>query len=386
MRVVIFAGFFWPAYKAGGPARSLTNLATELAVGNDVLVVAADRDLGDEKPFPHLRSPAEYKGATVWYVNVRSLRQLARTYRGLRRQYFDVAILNSIWDVPLSFIPAVLLWARRISADTVVLMPRGELEGGALALKSGKKKAATHVVRCVYAHAADVIAATSESELSNTRTWFPELDQILVSNLPDTFGAGYVADEGGAFRVLYLGRIHPTKGLLELLGALHALDGTIRVTVAGPVGDDDYFRQCHERSLTLPDNVQVDWVGPVGRDQLEQLLWNSDLMATLTLGENFGHTIAEALQAGCPVLATDKTPWTGILREGAGYVCTDRSDLAAVARLVDAARLDAAAGRTLARQQARQGFERWFQCQPFDVVEAALAAVAGRDAQWIADP
>jgi len=38
-----------------------------------------------------------------------------------------------------------------------------------------------------------------------------------------------------------------------------------------------------------------------------------------TLGENFGHAIAEALHADCPVLIFDRTPWWGLQAAGAAW-------------------------------------------------------------------
>ena len=39
-----------------------------------------------------------------------------------------------------------------------------------------------------------------------------------------------------------------------------------------------------------------------------------------TLGENFGHAIAEALAAGLPPVISDRTPWRDLDRHGAGTV------------------------------------------------------------------
>ena len=49
--ILIFIDWYLPAYKAGGPVRSIANLVENLK--NDFIfkIVTGDRDLGDTKPF-----------------------------------------------------------------------------------------------------------------------------------------------------------------------------------------------------------------------------------------------------------------------------------------------------------------------------------------------
>ncbi|HET7228406.1 MAG TPA: glycosyltransferase [Longimicrobium sp.] len=70
---------------------------------------------------------------------------------------------------------------------------------------------------------------------------------------------------------------------------------------------------------TLPPNVTATFHGPVPPDRVEETLSRYHVFLLRTLSENFGHSIVEALWAGCPPLITDQTPWRGLAEANAGW-------------------------------------------------------------------
>ena len=54
---------------------------------------------------------------------------------------------------------------------------------------------------------------------------------------------------------------------------------------------------------------------------------SADLFALPTLGENFGHAIAEALAVGCPIAVPQTTIWTS-LAEQCGYLVESADQIA----------------------------------------------------------
>ena len=59
-------------------------------------------------------------------------------------------------------------------------------------------------------------------------------------------------------------------------------------------------------------------MGEVKHEKLHALLHEYDVMLLPTLGENFGHAIIEALDAGLPVVISDRTPWRNLEQAGVG--------------------------------------------------------------------
>jgi glycosyltransferase involved in cell wall biosynthesis len=343
-----------------------------------VEVVAPDRDLGDVVPFAGLGStPVERRGATVHYVDVTDIRRMTTLAQSLADRHYDVVLINSIWNVPLAFIPAISILLGRIQAESVVVMPRGELEPGALHLKLRKKAAAAGLVRAVYSRAVDVFGATSVDELANIKSWIPGMPVLVTDDTPDTIPFGCPATETGSLSILFLGRVHPTKGLLQLLAAIRLLRRPVNLSIVGPIGDAEYWQECQRLAIGLPPTASANFLGTIDRPAIPDLLHNHDVLVNLTAGENFGHTFAEALQAGCPVIATDKTPWSEVLRSGGGWVIDDRDDARAVAALVDQVAGSSHDERFTSRLRARAAYEEWADKRPANIVEQVLAWRAG---------
>ena len=125
--------------------------------------------------------------------------------------------------------------------------------------------------------------------------------------------------------------------------------------------------------------MKVKWLGPVSRTCVENLLWASDLMVLLTAGENFGHVVAESLQAGCPVLITDETPWTEFIRAGAGEIVEDRNDFRTVGAALDRwSQLDQTALERY-RERATEAFDAWRLRNSGDVLAVTGDWMAKRD-------
>ena len=52
---------------------------------------------------------------------------------------------------------------------------------------------------------------------------------------------------------------------------------------------------------------------------MSESLAKNDLFFFPAHGENYGHVIAEAMAAGCPVLISDQTAWRNLEEKGAGW-------------------------------------------------------------------
>ncbi len=132
----------------------------------------------------------------------------------------------------------------------------------------------------------------------------------------------------GALRLMYLGRLHPKKGIDLLIAALPA-QGTLDIYGTGT--------PAHEAALhkAAQGNPRIRFHGDVQGHAKALAFARADLFVLPSHSENFAITVAEALANGVPVLTTTGTPWQrlDVMRAGA---CIDlaRDDLATAIALL----------------------------------------------------
>lgn len=120
--------------------------------------------------------------------------------------------------------------------------------------------------------------------------------------------------------LLFLGRIHPVKGLDMLLLAWKALqsrfpDWQLRIVGGGNGGYLDQMRSL-AGELELE---RVDFSGPLYGANKWRAYGEADLFVLPTYSENFGMAVAESLAAGTPAIVTRGAPWQGLETHCAGW-------------------------------------------------------------------
>lgn len=118
---------------------------------------------------------------------------------------------------------------------------------------------------------------------------------------------------------LFLSRIHPVKGLLNLVAAWNiARPKDWRMIIAG--SDENHHRAeiesaVHDAGLTQ----YFEFIGPVYGAAKETLYREVDLFILPSFSENFGLVIGEALSYGIPVITTRGAPWQTLATNQCGW-------------------------------------------------------------------
>jgi len=324
--ILVLLQYYLPGYKSGGPVRSIEGLAEHLGGDYDFRVVAYDRDSGDAEPYPRDSAGMWRRiGKTdVAYVPMTSARW-ATMARILRRERYSILYLQSLFNPCFTLWPLVLRRLGLIPKRPVLLAPRGELSQGALSIKSGKKRRFLAMARALGLFEGIHWQASSDEEAAEIRSSglvegggvFVARNLRAILPVPEPSEEG--RDRSGPLRIVFVSRIAPMKRLDGALRILQRVTAPVRFDVHGPIDRDKrYWEKCRELMDRLPSNVEAHYHGPAAPDAIPGIFARADAFLFPTLGENFGHVIAEALLAGCPVFLSDRTPWMGLDEAGCG--------------------------------------------------------------------
>ena len=294
------------ARESGGPARSTQGLVTALRE-NGVEAWLLSMTPGEVPWLSGFDDSAflcaDSRGYFAWKRVVRD---------AIEKLKPDLLHLHQIWTLDLHAASVVA----RESGIPYIIAPRGSLEPWALEHKWLKKWIARRLYQDCDLRQAAALHATASSEADR----FRELGfRNPIINSPN--GVNVPCDlppreHGLKRRALFLSRMVPNKGILELVEAW----GRVRpegweCELVYTMGNEDERlceRHVHERVSELGLNADFIFTGALSDDEKWKAYRRANLFVLPTYTENFGIVIAEALYAGLPVITTKGTPWREI--------------------------------------------------------------------------
>lgn len=326
-KVLTLQNYYLPGHRGGGPIRAISNMAAALDGDADFWLVTNDRDLGAGEPYPMVpRGEWSSVGpANVLYIDPKQ--SLGTIWRLLRGFDHDILYLNSVFERRYSLWPLLLRRLGLIRDRLTILAPRGELGLNALAIKGGRKRAMLAVAMRMGLYDNLIWHATSHTEVGDIARFLQQYrcpGRIFqADDIVDTRSqapARTMPKQPGHARLIFLSRIVPKKNLAFALSVLRHVNSRVTFDIYGPKEDTRYWAKCESIIATLPANITVNYRGVLPHEEVAAAFAQYDLFFFPTLNENFGYAVIEALQAGCPVLLSNETPWEEAARCGAGWI------------------------------------------------------------------
>jgi glycosyltransferase involved in cell wall biosynthesis len=320
--ILLFADWFEPGYKAGGPIRSCVHFVHQMKDRYTIYVFTTDRDLNDTTPYENIEADKwiDYdKDVKVFYCSPQQL-SWSHIKKQVKSLAPDFIYLNSMYSRYFTIYPLLMQRLHLINSK-IVLAPRGMLKESAVQFKSSKKKFFLKAFRQMGLHRFIHFHATDKTEEQDVQKYFGKVPVTVASNFPGMIKdyPGSIAKKANELSVIFIGRLHPVKNLDFLLQVLKTVGGNVSLTIVGNAEDEGYVNHCKNIVNSFPPNIQVRFAGEIPNDKLGKIISQHHIFALPTQGENFGHAIFEALAAGKPVLISDQTPWRGLPEGHAGW-------------------------------------------------------------------
>jgi glycosyltransferase involved in cell wall biosynthesis len=328
MNVLHVVPVYKPAWRYGGPVRSVSKLCEGLAaLGVQVTVATTNADGRGRLPVS-IHNSNWVDGVEVYYFAqtaipgyIESL-SLRRNLDRLVAQA-DLVHLSAVWQ-PLGLAAAN---AARKAQKPYVCSLRGCVNPWVWRARKVKHTIYWRLFESRLLARAEALHATCASERDGALALGVGKHQkfYVVPNCLDTGTYAHNPQLRQKFHdylglaaeqkvILYLGRIHPQKGIELFLDAVTGLllsSPQWLYLIAGP-SDGDYSTCLAQKIRRLGLENQVRIMDLLSDDMRLGALSSADMLALTSTSENFGMSIVEAMAASVPVLVSDRV---GIARE-----------------------------------------------------------------------
>jgi len=325
VKLLYIMSSFYPA-QSGGPNNTIYWQAKALVKkGIDVTVVTTMRDISEDlKDRYNIKENnlLEIDGIKIIYFHYQSKYFIPLTlYKWLNKNIknYDLISLNSYF-LPINWLSSFMSIKNK---KDFFIAPRGELEDNALVYNKKLKKVMMWLFLKKLYNRSKFVLVTSQQELEFSKRFFrSDMDFKILPNYIEVNENLKNINVENKKDILYLGRIHPKKGIENLIKAYSKLDKNIKqkhkLKIAGK-GQVKYLnflkdlvKQCNEENNIL-------FVGHKEGKGKEELYKNSKLFVLPSHSENFGNVVLESLMYKTPVIASIYTPWQELEKYKCGF-------------------------------------------------------------------
>lgn len=339
MKILQVCSYLYPALQYGGPAKVVYDLSKELSKKHEITVLTSDVWDHERRILSQEQIQSSKSFTIIYAKNI--INSIAYTHRIFtcfsmipyiirNRKKFDVVHVHDVFILPQLFLG---LLAQHFGIR-VILSPHGVLDPVRLEKKTlGKSLLFGTLVRPL-ASKAEKIIATADKEATDLKKLGFEQITVVPNGIPKpTVKASNIFSNlrSNKLTLLYIGKLHPQKGLLELLEAIIPYVDDLDLILAGP---DDGLQTVIQQFIKKNKLDNVHLVGFVGDAEKAELFSIADLFVYPSYAEGFSISILEALQAALPVLITTGCNFKMVETKRAGYIVSSDNLSAGLSRAI----------------------------------------------------
>lgn len=333
-KVLIFIGAFFPGYKIGGPGITIKNIISNFANKNlEFYIFCPNHDWGETSEYTNVKynewiESSNYK---IFYADKNHFK--ASYFKKILKEFDIIYCTGALTKFSL----CVASFAKKYPKKMVYIAPMGSFFKNAIKKKSFKKIIYFKITKLFNIFKNCTWSVTDELEEKATIDLYGKKSKIIIAQDSVVFDdAMYIQhkQKPEVLKIVFMSRIHETKGLLTCFKILKKLKFNVTFDIYGTIEDKSYFELCNKELELLPKNISCVYCGTYQPENATQILSNYDILLLPTWTENFGHIIFESLKSSCIPVISDRTPWNDIYKNNAGYVF-DLNDLNSAAKAIE---------------------------------------------------
>jgi len=331
--------------KLGGIARSVPRLASAVqkSYTGEVFLIAPRSD--------QMMIPSGLEGNVVICSSSSEVKRKLRELTDCSANV-DFVYHAGMWTALNHF---VAKHCRKIGIPVVVSI-RSMLDPWALNYHKWRKRLAWELYAEKDLLSASLIHATAAIEAGYVRDCIGDHVPICITPNGVDLKLGHKSRVGSTRRILFLSRIHPKKGIIDLIEAFGMIETAGWELVIGGNDDSNHLRDCQKAAAQQRNSSDIYFINSVRDEDKWNQYASADLFVLPSYSENFGIVVGEALGSHLPVITTNETPWDQLGSMGCGWCIETGADSLAPAL-----------------QNA------------VDLTDGERAAMGARGAQWIRD-
>ena len=332
---------FAPAWRYGGPIIASLGLTTSLAKrGHNVKVFTTNKDGNGILPV-EIGKPVLMQGIEVTYFHVGFPRWYYFSFKlshALKHNLpdFDIVHIHSVYLWPTTI---AAYWCRKLKIPYLV-RPLGMLDSinvekdyeYKIASFMSKIKKNTYM-KFIGKHDLNNAAGihyTSQYEKDLSSKWKIKTENAfipLVVDIPMSNIQSRVHKTAGKLKtILFLSRLDPIKGietLIKTINILYQIRKDFNLIIGGS-GTKEYELKLRKIIDDNGLNDVISMIGNVGQLDKNNIFENADLFVLLSLHENFGIAVAEAMAMNLPVIISNNVGIQNHVKDyGAGVVISE---------------------------------------------------------------
>jgi glycosyltransferase involved in cell wall biosynthesis len=303
----------------GGPSESVLGMVKALNSYGVTAEIATTNDNGLDLLEVPLEQRTIYQEVPIWFFSrfspaVPAIREFAfsaklSAWLVQNIHNYDLVHVHAIFSYPSTSAMLIARWQK----IPYIIRPPGQLCDWALQYKSRKKEIYLNLVEYANINHSSAIHFTSDKEQQEASKLPLTSPSFIVPHgiciPPEIPNASqllrqYLQVPEDEPIVLFMGRLHPVKGLDYLIPALGKLKEQRFTFVLAGSGDQDY-EEVVQRLLTesgISDRTRS--LGFVTGDLKNLLFQGANVLAMTSYQENFGMAALEAMGAGLPVIVS----------------------------------------------------------------------------------